>query len=160
MELRLKQEDASSQATQSKACYYKSIVVKRYVWATESKNAEEQSRERSLSDEKTRVPAPVRSLPRMAPQWLRAAPIHSRSDIEKLLAAFLPRRGASPEQVYSHMKRRHEMRRRAIEPTAKRNAQRRSKGKAGRRVEDHVHQVSFWLALLILAIPDTTSSPQ
>jgi hypothetical protein len=44
MELRLKQEDASSQATQSKACYYKSIVVKRYVWATESKNAEEQSR--------------------------------------------------------------------------------------------------------------------
>jgi hypothetical protein len=51
----------------------------------------------------------------------------SCADIEKLLAAFLPRRDVSPEQVYSHMKRRHEMRRRAIESHAKRNAQWRSK---------------------------------
>jgi hypothetical protein len=35
-------------------------------------------------------------------------PLLSCADIEKLLAAFLPRRDASPEQVYSHMKRRHE----------------------------------------------------
>jgi len=54
-------------------------------------------------------------------------PMLSCADIEKLLAAFLPRKDASPEQVYSHMKRRHEMRRRAIESHAKRNAQRRSK---------------------------------
>jgi hypothetical protein len=34
-------------------------------------------------------------------------------------------------------------------------------GKAGRKgSKTMVHQVSFWLALLILAIPDTTSSPQ
>ena len=54
-------------------------------------------------------------------------PLLSCADIEKLLAAFLPRKDASPEQVYSHMKRRHEMRRRAIESHAKCNAQRRSK---------------------------------
>jgi hypothetical protein len=49
------------------------------------------------------------------------------ADIERLLAAFLPRRDASPEQVLSHMNRRHEMRRRAIESHAKRNAERRFK---------------------------------
>ena len=54
-------------------------------------------------------------------------PLLSCADIERLLAAFLPRRDASPEQVLSHMKRRHEMRRRAIESHAKRNAQRRFK---------------------------------
>ncbi len=54
-------------------------------------------------------------------------PLLSCEDIEKLLAAFLPRKDASPEQVYSHMKRRHEMRRRAIESHAKCNARRRSK---------------------------------
>ena len=54
-------------------------------------------------------------------------PLLSCADIEKLLAAFLLRKDASPEQVYSHMKRRHEMRRRAIESHAKRNAKRRSK---------------------------------
>ena len=54
-------------------------------------------------------------------------PLLSCADIEKLLAVFLPRRDATPEQVYSHMKRRHEMRRRAIKSHAKRNAQRRSK---------------------------------
>ena len=54
-------------------------------------------------------------------------PLLSCADIEKLLAVFLPRRDASPEQVYSHMKRRHEMRRRAIESHAKRSARRRSK---------------------------------
>ena len=54
-------------------------------------------------------------------------PLLSCADIEKLLAAFLPRRDASSEQVYSHMNRRHEMRRRAIKSHAKRNAQRRSK---------------------------------
>src|SRR5271169_6268385 len=32
-------------------------------------------------------------------------PLLSCADIEKLLAAFLPRRDASPEQVYTHMKR-------------------------------------------------------
>jgi hypothetical protein len=42
-------------------------------------------------------------------------PLLSCADIERMLAAFLPRRDASPEQVFSHMKRRHEMRRRAIE---------------------------------------------
>jgi hypothetical protein len=51
----------------------------------------------------------------------------SCADIERLLAAFLPRRDASPEQVFSHMNRRHEMRRRAIKFHAKRNAQRRFK---------------------------------
>jgi SRSO17 transposase len=54
-------------------------------------------------------------------------PMLSCADIEKLLAAFLPRKDASPEQVYIHMKRRHEMRRRAVESHSKRNAQRRSK---------------------------------
>ena len=54
-------------------------------------------------------------------------PLLSCADIERLLAAFLPRRDASPEQVLSHMKRRHEMRRRAIESHAKRNAERRFK---------------------------------
>jgi SRSO17 transposase len=54
-------------------------------------------------------------------------PLLSCADIERLLAAFLPRQDASPEQVLSHMNRRHEMRRRAIESHAKRNAQRRSK---------------------------------
>jgi SRSO17 transposase len=52
-------------------------------------------------------------------------PLLSCADIERLLAAFLPRRDASPEQVLSHMNRRHEMRRRAIESHAKRNAERR-----------------------------------
>ena len=52
----------------------------------------------------------------------RAMSFASCADIEKLLAAFLPRRDASVEQVFSHMKRRHEMRRRAIESHAKRNA--------------------------------------
>ena len=54
-------------------------------------------------------------------------PLLSCADIERLLAAFLPRRDASPEQVLSHMNRRHEMRRRAIESHAKRNAERRFK---------------------------------
>jgi SRSO17 transposase len=54
-------------------------------------------------------------------------PLLSCADIEKLLAAFLPRRDASPEQVFSHMKRRHEMRKRAIESHAKRNAHGQSK---------------------------------
>ena len=54
-------------------------------------------------------------------------PLLSCADIERLLAAFLPRRDASAEQVFSHMKRRHEMRRRAIESHAKRNAQGQSK---------------------------------
>ena len=54
-------------------------------------------------------------------------PLLSCADIERLLAAFLPRRDASPEQVLSHMNRRHEMRRRAIESHAKHNAQRRFK---------------------------------
>jgi hypothetical protein len=54
-------------------------------------------------------------------------PLLSCADIERILAAFLPRRDASPEQVFSHMKRRHEMRRRAMESHAKRNAQGRSK---------------------------------
>jgi SRSO17 transposase len=54
-------------------------------------------------------------------------PLLSCADIERLLAAFLPRRDASPEQVLSHMRRRHEMRRRAIESHTKRNAQRRFK---------------------------------
>lgn len=54
-------------------------------------------------------------------------PLLSCADIERLLAAFLPRRDASPEQVLSHMKRRHQMRRRAIESHAKRNAERRFK---------------------------------
>src|SRR6201988_1633678 len=52
-------------------------------------------------------------------------PLLSCADIERLLAAFLPRRDASPEQVLSHMNRRHEMRRRAIASHAKRNAERR-----------------------------------
>ena len=52
-------------------------------------------------------------------------PLLSCADIERLLAAFLPRRDASPEQVLGHMNRRHEMRRRAIESHAKRNAERR-----------------------------------
>ena len=47
-------------------------------------------------------------------------PLLSCADIERLLAAFLPRRNASPEQVLSHMSRRHEMRRRATESHAKR----------------------------------------
>jgi SRSO17 transposase len=50
-------------------------------------------------------------------------PLLSCADVERLLAAFLPRRDASVEQVFSHMTRRHEMRRRAIESHAKRNAQ-------------------------------------
>jgi len=54
-------------------------------------------------------------------------PLLSCADIERLLAAFLPRRDASPEQVLSHMNRRHEMRRRAIASHAKRNAERRFK---------------------------------
>ena len=54
-------------------------------------------------------------------------PLLSCADIERLLAAFLPRRDASPEQVLSHMRRRHEMRRRAIESHTKRNAERRFK---------------------------------
>ena len=54
-------------------------------------------------------------------------PLLSCADIERLLAAFLPRRNASPEQVLSHMSRRHEMRRRATESHAKRNAERRFK---------------------------------
>ena len=54
-------------------------------------------------------------------------PLLSCADIQRLLAAFLPRRDASPEQVLSHMNRRHEMRRRAIESHAKRNAERRFK---------------------------------
>src|SRR3977135_1096190 len=54
-------------------------------------------------------------------------PLLSCADIERLLAAFLPRRDASPEQVLSHMNRRHQMRRRAIESHAKRNAERRLK---------------------------------
>jgi hypothetical protein len=54
-------------------------------------------------------------------------PLLSCADIERLLAAFLPRRDANPEQVLSHMNRRHEMRRRAIESHAKRNAERRFK---------------------------------
>jgi len=54
-------------------------------------------------------------------------PLLSCADIERLLAAFLPRRDASPEQVLSHMNRRHKMRRRAIESYAKHNAQRRFK---------------------------------
>ena len=53
----------------------------------------------------------------------RAMSFAKFADIEKLLAAFLPRRDASVEQVFSHMKRRHELRRRAIESHAKRNAQ-------------------------------------
>jgi hypothetical protein len=56
-------------------------------------------------------------------QMKEQCPLLSCADIEKLLAAFLPRRDASVEQVFSHMKRRHEMRRRAIESHAKRNAQ-------------------------------------
>src|SRR4029077_12708449 len=54
-------------------------------------------------------------------------PLLSCADIERLLAAFLPRRDATPEQVLSHMNRRHEMRRRAIASHAKRNAERRFK---------------------------------
>ena len=54
-------------------------------------------------------------------------PLLSCADIERLLEAFLPRRDASPERVYSHVKRRHEMRRRTILSHAKRNAQRRFK---------------------------------
>ena len=54
-------------------------------------------------------------------------PLLSCADIERLLAAFLPRRDASPEQVLSHMNRRHEMRRRAIESHAKRNAEKQLK---------------------------------
>jgi len=54
-------------------------------------------------------------------------PLLSCADIERLLVAFLPRRDATPEQVLSHMNRRHEMRRRAIESHAKRNAERRFK---------------------------------
>ena len=54
-------------------------------------------------------------------------PLLSCADIERLLAAFLPRRDASPEQVLSHMRRRHEMRRRAIESHTKRNAESRFK---------------------------------
>ena len=54
-------------------------------------------------------------------------PLLSCADIERLLAAFLPRRDAGPEQVLSHMRRRHEMRRRAIESHTKRNAERRFK---------------------------------
>ena len=54
-------------------------------------------------------------------------PLLSCADIERLLAAFLPRRDASPEQVLSHMRRRHELRRRAIESHTKRNAERRFK---------------------------------
>jgi SRSO17 transposase len=54
-------------------------------------------------------------------------PLLSCADIERLLAAFLPRRDASPEQVLSHMSRRHEMRRRATESHAKRHAGRRFK---------------------------------
>jgi SRSO17 transposase len=54
-------------------------------------------------------------------------PLLSCADIERLLAAFLPRRDATPEQVLSHMNRRHEIRRRAIESHAKRNAERRFK---------------------------------
>ena len=54
-------------------------------------------------------------------------PLLSCADIERLLAAFLPRRNASPEQVLSHMSRRHEMRRRATESHAKRNSKRRFK---------------------------------
>jgi SRSO17 transposase len=49
-------------------------------------------------------------------------PLLSCADVERLLAAFLPRKDASVEQVFSHMTRRHEMRRRAIESHAKRNA--------------------------------------
>ena len=47
-------------------------------------------------------------------------PLLSCADIERLLAAFLPRRDASPEQVLSHMRRRHLIRRRAIESHTKR----------------------------------------
>jgi hypothetical protein len=54
-------------------------------------------------------------------------PLLSCADIERLLAAFLPRRDESPEQVLSQMNRRHEMRRGAIESHAKRNAERRFK---------------------------------
>jgi hypothetical protein len=54
-------------------------------------------------------------------------PLLSCADIERLLAAFLPQRDARPEQVLSHMNRRHEMRRRAIESHAKRNAERQFK---------------------------------
>jgi SRSO17 transposase len=54
-------------------------------------------------------------------------PLLSCADIERLLAAFLPRRDASPEQVLSHMNRRHEMRRRAIASHARRTAERRFK---------------------------------
>ena len=56
-------------------------------------------------------------------QMKEQCPLLSSADIEKLLAAFLPRRDAGVEQVFSHMKRRHEMRRRAIESHAKRNTQ-------------------------------------
>jgi SRSO17 transposase len=56
-------------------------------------------------------------------QMKEQCPLLSCADIEKLLAAFLPRRDVSVEQVFSHMKRRHEMRRRAIESHAKRNTQ-------------------------------------
>ena len=60
-------------------------------------------------------------------QMKEQCPLLSCADIEKLLAAFLPRRGASVEQVFSHMKRRHEMRRRAIESHAKRTRRRNLK---------------------------------
>jgi SRSO17 transposase len=57
----------------------------------------------------------------------KQCPLLSCADIERLLATFLPRRDAGPEQVLNHMHRRHEMRRRAIDSHARCNAKRRSK---------------------------------
>jgi hypothetical protein len=47
-------------------------------------------------------------------------PLLSCADIEALLAVFLPRRNATPEQVLNQMHRRHKLRRNAIESHAKR----------------------------------------
>src|SRR6266550_7296891 len=57
----------------------------------------------------------------------KQCPLLSCADIERLLATFLPRRDAGPEQVLNHMHRRHEMRRRAIDSHARCNGKRRSK---------------------------------